>query len=532
MARRSHLLTFLCVSLIPLVSIVSILSCFQSPVEVTIPTTRFSNLRIRPSIVRDRPAIEEVPDGNETGYFWQLTDLHLDRDYSTRGSRKLSCHRIDKGPTGLGTVGPYGDFLCNTPKVLATSTFAAMERIKPDVDFILWTGDNMPHATGITWSALYSQTDWIRAALSRQALRHRALLVPTLGNHDWVPANALDSEDAAHYRAFLNEAGFRRLLPVDGRSLSKNIRLVCINSALWYNINKGQRPGPNDPQMAWLREQLQDAQRLGQKVYISGHIGPGFFVRSIAGKAARPVLFDDINDKYQDLVAEYKDVVAGQFFGHQHSNSFALLSDRNGTPVNSIQLAGSVTPWGSSHPIYRTESVPTNPCVRLYTYRRTTGELLDYTVYYLDLEKANADALNQEEPQWELLYSARNDLGVPDLSTASMIDLAKRIARSPDLLSRYIALSSSLKDSGPCGSVCRRTMLCAALASRPDWHAACLAQRGRPRRRWKTNRAEAAIPTHLDAAVLLLVTVTAVAFIVLVKRNSTMRLYSRYTRFW
>ncbi|XP_075729160.1 acid sphingomyelinase-like phosphodiesterase 3b isoform X1 [Rhipicephalus microplus] len=500
---------------------------------------RFLNQRIRP-YVHDQPAIEEVPEGNTTGYFWHFTDLHLDRDYSTQGSQKLSCHRINKGPTGLRTVGPYGDFLCNTPKLLATSAFAAMERIKPDVDFILWTGDNMPHVKGITWSALYSQTDWVRAVLSRQALRHRALLVPALGNHDWVPANALDSEDAAHYRGFLNEAGFRRLLPVDGRStferggyysrsLSKNIRLVCINSALWYSVNKGQRPGPNDPQMAWLKEELHDAQRLGQKVYISGHIGPGYFVRSIAGKAARPVLFDDINDEYQDLIAEYRDVVAGQFFGHQHSNSFALLSDRNGTPVSSVQLAGSVTPWGSSHPIYRAESVPTNPCVRLYTYRRTTGELLDYTVYYLDLEKANADALNQEEPQWELLYSARNDLGVPDLSTAAMVDLAQRIASSPDLLSRYIALSSSLKDSGPCGSVCRRTMLCAALASRPDSHAACLARKDSPRRLLRrTNRAEATMPAYLDATVLLLVMVTGVAFVVIVRRNRTMRLYVRF----
>ncbi|XP_070376789.1 acid sphingomyelinase-like phosphodiesterase 3b isoform X2 [Dermacentor albipictus] len=503
---------------------------------------------MRPS-TRDRlvPLSEEAPDGNATGYFWHVTDLHLDRDYSIRGSRKLSCHRIDKGPSGLRTVGPYGDYLCNTPKLLAVSTFAAMERIKPDVDFILWTGDNMPHTKGITWPALYSQTDWIRAALSRHAQRHRALLLPTLGNHDWVPANALDSEDAAHYRAFLSEAGFNQLLPLDGwstferggyysRSLSKNIRLVCLNSALWYSVNKGPRPGPTDPQMTWLRDQLHDARRLEQKVFISGHIGPGFLVRSIAGETARMVLFDDINDKYQDLITEYKDVVAGQFFGHQHSNAFVLLSDRNGTPVSSVQLAGSVTPWGSGHPVYRAESVPTNPCVRLYTYRRATGELLDYTVYYLDLEKANLDAFYQEEPQWELLYSARNDLGVPDLSTASMVDLAKGIARSPELLSRYIGFSSSLKDAGPCDKACRRTMLCAALASRRDAHAACLARSDRHRRArlWRTNRDRGvdAIPTCLDVAVLLSVTLTGVAFILLVKRNSTMRLYARYTRIW
>lgn len=547
MARRSHFIAFLCVALIPIASIVSIMS-FHSAIEVTMLTTRSWNQGLRRS-THDRlvSVSEEAPDSNATGHFWHVTDLHLDRDYSTRGSRKLSCHRIDKGPSGLRNVGPYGDYLCNTPKLLAVSTFAAMERIKPDVDFILWTGDNMPHTKGITWPALYSQTDWIRTALSRQAQRHQALLVPTLGNHDWVPANAMESEDAAHYRAFLSEAGFNQLLPVDGwstferggyysRSLSKHIRLVCLNSALWYSVNKGHRPGPNDPQMTWLRDQLHDARRLEQKVFISGHIGPGFLARSIASETARMVLFDDINDKYQDLIAQYKDVVAGQFFGHQHSNGFVLLSDRNGTPVSSVQLAGSVTPWGSGHPIYRTESVPTNPCVRLYTYHRATGELLDYTVYYLDLEKANLDAFHQEEPQWELLYSARNDLGVPDLSTASMIDLAKGIARSPELLSRYIGLSSSLKDAGPCGKACRRTMLCAALASRRDSHAACLAQNDRTRRArlWRTNhdRGVDAIPTCLDVAVLLAVTLTGVVFILLVKRNSTMRLYARYTRIW
>lgn len=499
------------------------------------------------ALVRLASTLYVTTSQDDIGYFWHVTDFHVDKDYSTRGSRERSCH-VDVNHTAMDDIGAYGDFLCDAPKLLAQSAVEAMERIHPSVDFVLWTGDNLPHISGVTWPDMYNETRWIGGLLWHWARRHGSFVVPTLGNHDWVPANNMQSRNATLYQGFLNHGGFKQLLPEDAwdtfqhggyysRSLpkNKNIQLVCLNSVLWYTGNKGERPGPVDPQMDWLRDQLDHAQHQGQKVFISGHVGPGYFSRARVGQSPSVAYFEDINHRYQDLIAQYKDVVAGQFFGHQHSNGFVILSDKRGAPVSSMQLAGSVTPWGSSDAAYRQVSVPVNPSVRLYAYQRSTGDLLNYDVYYLDLAKANAAAASQKEPEWEHLYSSKHDFGQADLSTASVVELAHRITRSPDLLSRYISLSSSLKDVGPCDTACRQAMLCAILASRKDSHTDCMAEGGKFRHAYSSQQGSPneAPTTVRDVLVGVSVSVVIVAGIVLLVRAKRAHMMQgpRYGRF-
>ena len=66
------------------------------------------------------------------GYFWQFTDLHWDFSYATA---HLSCNRKN-----VSDRGPYGDYLCDSPWDLIQETIKQAEMIKPDVDFIAWTG--------------------------------------------------------------------------------------------------------------------------------------------------------------------------------------------------------------------------------------------------------------------------------------------------------------------------------------------------------------------------------------------------------
>ncbi len=42
-------------------------------------------------------------------------------------------------------VGPAGNYSCDAPEVLVMALLAAMQRIEPNPDFILWTGDSGPH---------------------------------------------------------------------------------------------------------------------------------------------------------------------------------------------------------------------------------------------------------------------------------------------------------------------------------------------------------------------------------------------------
>lgn len=77
-----------------------------------------------------------------SGYFWQLTDVHFDSNYSMTGDPAKMCH--DKAGqnsnTSANTPGEFGNYLCDSPWSLVEQAIAEMKRIDPRPDFILWTG--------------------------------------------------------------------------------------------------------------------------------------------------------------------------------------------------------------------------------------------------------------------------------------------------------------------------------------------------------------------------------------------------------
>ncbi|CAN7945223.1 unnamed protein product [Ixodes pacificus] len=414
---------------------------------------------------------------DETGFFWHVTDIHYDKDYATHGVRDAMCHLVSN-VTGSDDIGPYGDVKCDSPRLLVESAVAAMRSIEPNPDFVLWTGDNLPHLEDVPWSEVYAQTRWLGQRL-REAFPG-CPVVPMLGNHDCSPPNYMRPDNMSRY---LSDAGFRELLPSSSWStfekggyyswtVSGSLRLVCLNSVLWYTGNLA--PATNvskDDQLIWLHEQLREAQNLGEKVLISGHVAPGYYSRALTPKLGTSgLLRDEVNEAYQDLIGNFTDVVSGQFFGHQHGNSFVVLSDTDGRPVASAQVASSVTPWTLPEELYGRLSVPTNPMVRLYKYDRASVRLLDYTVYYLNLERANKRP--NETPEWEPLYTLTTQYDVPDASTASMVDLAERLNSSSELLDTFVWLATALNYS--CDSFCRQVQLCSVLHSRAGPHRACM----------------------------------------------------------
>ncbi|XP_002411298.3 acid sphingomyelinase-like phosphodiesterase 3b [Ixodes scapularis] len=423
-----------------------------------------------PAMMSDSPV--------DVGFFWHVSDLHYDKDYATNGTRDAMCH-YSPNQTEHDDIGPYGDSRCDAPKLLIESAFSAMRDIQPEPDYILWTGDNLPHLPDIPWSEVYSETRWLGEVLSRSF--PNSPIVPTLGNHDCSPPNDMRPDNMSK---FLSEADFKSLLPSSAWgtfekagyyswTVSGTLRLVCLNTVLWFTGNLAPVVNGSDEQLAWLHMQLQQAQELGEKVYISGHVAPGFNTRVFASDVAVTELFrDDINEMYQDLISNFSDTVAGQFFGHLHGNSFVLISDADGQTVNSAQVTASVTPWTPTVRDHWSVSVPTQPMVRLYKYDRHSARLLDYTVYYMDLDKANLRS--QNHTTWGALYTLTTQYGVPDASTASMVAIAERLRSDSLFLDMYIKLGKAFKDVVPCDSFCRRVQLCATLAARAVYHAACL----------------------------------------------------------
>ena len=66
------------------------------------------------------------------GYFWHITDFHWDFSYHGKG---LSCTASNS--SGRGDLGSY---LCDSPWKLLDETLAEARKIKPDPEFIIWTG--------------------------------------------------------------------------------------------------------------------------------------------------------------------------------------------------------------------------------------------------------------------------------------------------------------------------------------------------------------------------------------------------------
>ena len=71
-----------------------------------------------------------------SGYFWHLTDFHVDPYYEDWGpGLKNSCNRdISENQ------GPLGDYECDPPYALLHSAMRAINQHGADPAFIMWTG--------------------------------------------------------------------------------------------------------------------------------------------------------------------------------------------------------------------------------------------------------------------------------------------------------------------------------------------------------------------------------------------------------
>lgn len=101
-----------------------------------------------------------------------------------------------------------------------------------------------------------------------------------------------------------------------------------------------------DGAMTWLSNQLQDAEKAGDKVQILAHIPGG------DGE-----MFQAWAMNYYHLVNRFEDTIVGQFFGHTHSEEYYLTfedpNSSNSRPTSVIYSAPSVTTYTEFNPAYR-----------------------------------------------------------------------------------------------------------------------------------------------------------------------------------
>nr|XP_008120933.1 PREDICTED: acid sphingomyelinase-like phosphodiesterase 3b isoform X2 [Anolis carolinensis] len=396
-----------------------------------------------------------------SGYFWHITDLHLDPQYQVAPDPLKVCPSAGAQP--VTNAGTWGHYLCDAPWSLVNSSIYAMKEILPDPDFILWTGDDTPHVPDEKLGE--ESVLWIIEKLTN-LIKHvfpGTQVYPAMGNHDFHPKNQFPAGENRIYRAtaelwqpWLNNhsvqtfragAFYSQLLSSSGPAR----RMVVLNTNLYYD-NNNQTISLEDPggQFQWLEDTLTSAADAREKVYIIGHVPPGFFEK----KRGKPWFREHFNQQYTEIIQKHHGVVVAQFFGHHHTDSFRMFYNNAGSPISVMFLAPAVTPWKTTLP--GVHNGANNPGIRLFTYDRNTLQVKDMVTYYLNLTHANLRA-----PEWKKEYGLTENFQISDGSVHSMHLLLEKLEKDEEHLQRYYQYNSVQYDLTYCDDTCQTDHLCA-----------------------------------------------------------------------
>ncbi|XP_055846321.1 uncharacterized protein LOC129912198 isoform X2 [Episyrphus balteatus] len=207
-----------------------------------------------------------------------------------------------------------------------------------------------------------------------------------------------------------------------------------------------------EKQWIWLEDVLSKSKNNKETVYIVGHIPPGSDERHVGSQQNGHTTFTESNNmRYLELIRKYSSIIQGQFFGHLHSDSFRIIYDDKGKPVSWMMISPSVTP--------RKMSVGSNnPAMRLYKFDTDSGQVLDYTQYYLDLALANTLG----EPNWIPEYNLTHYYGLNDISAISLHNFVDRFTSNDgSWFPKYYRANTVRYQTDPCEGICMLNHYCA-----------------------------------------------------------------------
>jgi len=342
--------------------------------------------------------------------FWQISDLHLDLNYDVDGdpSKNNWCHKNISETSEKSPLLDAGNYNCDAPLLLIKSLLKAMHELEPNPDFIIWTGDNAPHAANpeADYHYITNVTSWVFREI-HALFGEEVTVIPALGNHDAYPADSyIDAQNATEeevtqYKMYWNQGGFGKHIDGDENEKSfkrcgyytKNIKLegvdlkfVVLNTNIYYNNPNVAKVSDPCDQLDWLKKTLEEAGD-SEKVYLMAHVPPGTFElnpnSSFFNSPASHAV--EIEKNYVSIVSDpnlYMKIQA-HFYGHAHTDTFRLFTSRSGDDeVRGVGfLASSGTPllWGKEGTV-----VGVNPGMRLFQMKED-GTLKDYQQYGLDL---------------------------------------------------------------------------------------------------------------------------------------------------
>jgi sphingomyelin phosphodiesterase acid-like 3 len=154
-----------------------------------------------------------------------------------------------------------------------------------------------------------------------------------------------------------------------------------------------------DAQIVWLQQQLTEARRNKEKVWVMGHIPPGVDVHASAARLDEvcgekgPKMFLS-SEKIVDLLVEFSDVVELAIFAHTHMDELRILKAENEThgPGQdkgvAVKMVSSISPINGNAPSFTVARVAPS-----------SAALVDFRVFRAS-NQTGVDAAWQEEYDW------------------------------------------------------------------------------------------------------------------------------------
>lgn len=398
-----------------------------------------------------------------------LADIHIDPLYLP-GSNAVCpddlCCREDAGvaENPEAEAWYWGDYRhCGTPRWLLELLLIHAAAEHPDIDYVVWTGDAVPHNE---WS---TSPDWNRQAVRivNDMIRQyfpEAPVFPVVGNHEMSPLDqfpepgGVPEEFAADWLYEELASQWKNLVPdLDVTTVQRaayysvllqpGFRIISFNTLFGYSANVWLVADSQDlgSQLEWLEAELNKAEAAGELVHLLGHVPPG--ILSAERTWSR---------EYNRIVVRYENIIRGQFFGHTHYDEFEVFHDGE-RPVGVAYIAPSQTPWFDLNPAYRIYHIDGDR-------PDSTRTVLEHETYVMNLTEAHETGVGRIYQ----LYNARELYGMDGLTPQDWQNLAERMAEDRSLFDHYFENFVSVGDpylAAGCDDLCYEQRLCDMVTS-------------------------------------------------------------------
>jgi sphingomyelin phosphodiesterase acid-like 3 len=207
----------------------------------------------------------------------------------------------------------------------------------------------------------------------------------------------------------------------------KNARLLVLNDLFMarnYKSCAGKIDQTEaDAQLAWLRQQLEEARANKQKIWVMGHIPPGIDLYATARQkddpcgGQKPVKFL-ASEKLAEVIAEYGDVVQLAIFAHTHMDELRLLKEDGQSPASgksvAVKMVSSISPINGNH-----------PSITIARVDPSSAALKDYKVFVA----SNLTGINAA---WTEEYDFARSYRLAAFTSSSVSQLIAGFASDPD----------------------------------------------------------------------------------------------------